>query len=134
MPDNYGTLRIRAFTAGGALPVRGAIVRVIGSGEGNGSVVYSVETDADGITARISLPAPNGKLSLSPSPSEFPYALYDLEITAEGYYTKTVKGISVFEGVETVQQIAMIPGYRGGEDEYPRENLNYVIPDSQLLN
>ena len=41
MPNSSGTLRVRAYTAGGALPVEGAVVRVMGAGEDNRLVSFS---------------------------------------------------------------------------------------------
>ena len=42
MPNSSGTLRVRAYTAGGALPVEGAVVRVMGAGEDNRLVSFSI--------------------------------------------------------------------------------------------
>ena len=132
MPDSYGTLRIRTYTAGGALPVSGAIVRINGAGEDNRNVSYSVVTDRDGLTPKITLPAPNVDLSLSPTPAESPFAIYDVEITATGYYPKKIIGLTVFSGVDSVQLINMIPGNNSHLDNYPRGSQNAIIPDNQL--
>ena len=132
MLDSQGTLRIRAYTAGGALPIEGAVVRISGAEEANRTVAYSVLTDRDGITEAVILPAPSLSYSLAPSPTEAPYAAYDVEITANGYYPKTILGVSVFSGVNSVQLANMIPS---GADpgEYPRGNVNAVIPENEDL-
>ena len=133
MLDSYGTLRIRTYTAGGALPVSGAIVRIKGAEEQNRNVVYSVTTDRDGLTPKISLPAPEIDYSLTPSPKEQPYSVYDVEITAGGYYSKRIFGLTVFSGVDSVQLVNMIPGDRSNVNNYPRGNQNSVIPDNEIL-
>ena len=132
MLDSAGTLRVRAYTAGGALPIAGAVVRIIGAEEANRLVSRSLITDRNGITEAVSLPAPSISYSLSPSPVEAPFAVYDVEISAEGYYSKRINGVSVFSGVDSVQLANMIPSSSGVQD-YPRGNVNTVIPENESL-
>ena len=132
MLDSAGTLRVRAYTAGGALPIAGAVVRIIGAEEANRLVSRSLITDRNGITEAVSLPAPNISYSLSPSPIEAPFAVYDVEISAEGYYSKRINGVSVFSGVDSVQLANMIPTGSGVGD-YPRGNVNARIPENESL-
>ena len=119
MPDSTGTLRIRAYTAGGALPVSGAIVRIRGAEENNRNISYSVVTDRDGLTPKVTLPAPNVDYSLSPDPAESPFAVYDVEITASGYYPKRIIGLTVFSGIDSVQLVNLIPGNNDYIVNYP---------------
>ena len=132
MLDSEGTLRVRAYTAGGALPIPNAVVRIMGAEEANRLVSYSLITDRNGTTEAVKLPAPSLSYSLSPSPSEAPFALYDVEISANGYYSKRINGISVFSGVNSVQLANMIPSSSGVQD-YPRGNVNTVIPENESL-
>jgi hypothetical protein len=134
MLESSGGLRIRAYTAGGALPVKGATVRITGADEDNSSVSYSLLTDRDGQTESIILPAPSANYSLAPNPAEFPYSTYDIVITAPGYITKRIRGLTVFSGVNSVQLINMIPGSGDSFDEYPRGNVNSIVPESDLVN
>ena len=133
MPKSQGTLRVRAFTAGGALPVGGAIVRVRGASEDNSLVSFTSVTDRDGLSELMTLPAPSRDLSLSPSPEELPYSLYDLEISAEGYFTKQIRGLTVFPGINSIQLVSMIPGSGNTVEEYPRGSINYIIPENDDL-
>ncbi|MBE6532641.1 MAG: hypothetical protein E7676_03920 [Ruminococcaceae bacterium] len=132
MLDSVGTLIVRAYTAGGALPISGAVVRIKGAEEANRLVSYSLITDRNGITEAISLPAPSLSYSLSPSPAESPFALYDVEVSADGYYSKRINGVSVFSGINSVQLANMIPSSSGAED-YPRGNVNAQIPENDSL-
>lgn len=132
MLDSEGTLRIRAYTASEALPIPNAVVRISGAEELNRLVSYSLLTDRNGITEAVTLPAPSLSYSLSPSPAEAPYALYDVEISANGYYSKVIKGVSVFSGVNSVQLANMIPN-SGGAQDYPRGNVNTLIPENESL-
>ncbi len=133
MPNSQGTLRVRAYTAGGALPVAGAIVRIIGASEDNKSVSFTSVTDRDGLSELFTLPAPDRDLSLAPSPEELPYSLYDLEISAEGYITKHILGLTVFSGINSIQLVSMIPGLGRTVEDYPRGSINYIIPENRDL-
>lgn len=123
MLNKYGTFFVRAYTAGGALPVSGAIVRIRGADENNREVVYSLITDEDGVTEKIRLPAPPKELSDTPEQTEPPYALYDIEIVKNGYFTKRLYNIQVFSETENEQLIAMIP-YSSVDENYPKGNIN----------
>ena len=132
MLDSSGSLRIRTYTAGGALPVKGATVRITGAEEDNRLISYSLLTDRDGQTDLVTLPAPSVDYSLSPDPAELPYSVYDVVITAPGYLTKRINGLTVFSGVNSVQLINMIPGNGNDYDDYPIGNTSSTIPENHL--
>lgn len=132
MLDSSGTLRVRAYTAGGALPVAEALVRISGAEEENRDVSYTLLTDNDGQTTIVNLPAPSAKFSLLPNPSEAPSATYDIEITREGYLKKKVLGVPIFSGVNSVQLLNMIPDSGNHTTEIPRGNQYFIIPDNNL--
>ena len=133
MLNSSGTLRVRAYTAKGALPVEGATVRITGASEQNGQIAYSSITDRDGLSDLFTLPAPSVDYSLAPSPAELPYAVYNLDISAPGYYSKRINGLTVFSGINSVQLINMIPGSGNMAEDYPRGNINYIIPENTNL-
>ena len=134
--EEFGGLVVKATTAGGALPVKNAIVRIRGAGESNSDVEYSITTDIDGVTELLRLPAPPINLSLFPQPTERAYEVYDMEISADGYYTKNYSDIPVFEGVISEQRVTMIPKseiYKNGVT-VPYDNLNTIIVENENLN
>ena len=133
MLDSSGSLRIRAFTAGGALPVRDAIVRISGAEESNRLIHYTLETDRDGLTPRVDLATPSVDYSLNSAPSEQPYSLYDVEISAPGFITKKIGGLTIFSGVDSVQLVNMIPNSGDRIQDYPRGSVNTVIPENENL-
>ncbi len=133
MLNSYGSLRIRTYTAGGALPVVGALVRIRGAEEENRFIMHTLLTDRDGLTEKVILPAPSVGYSLSPSPEESPYSIYDVEISADGYYTKRIDGMSVFSGIDSVQLVNMIPSSAAPIESYPRGNVNATIPENPDL-
>ena len=61
------------------------------------------------------------------------YSVYDVEITAPGYFTKRINGLTVFSGIHSVQQINMIPGSGNLPEDYPRGNINSSIPENTDL-
>lgn len=132
--DKLGTLRVNTYTAGGALPVAGTVVRILGTDEENRLIEYSIITDIDGVTEIISLPAPSREYSQAPGAAEQAYALYNIEISAPGYYTKKIYDVAVFEGTETLQPVNMIPlpSNQNGVT-YPRNNLNTFVRENENL-
>lgn len=130
--DDYGTLRIRASSASGAIPIMGAIVRITGGQEGNRMVGKSLITDNDGITAPVRLPSPKKSYSLTPDEPEMPYALYDVTVTADGYYTKRISGVTIFSGINAILPVNMIPVSDISQKNYPEGNLNTVIDEYDL--
>lgn len=112
-----GSVQFRTYTARNALPVPGAkitVTKVIG---GKPHTFYTLTTDISGQTEEVILPAPPVALSQKPDCGVQPYALYDADITAEGFRPVSVRGLPVFEGILSVQRTAMIPGANGGESE-----------------
>ena len=129
-----GTLTVRTYTASGALPVKNSLIRITGVDEYNRFVDFTLLTDEDGVTRIISLPTPNKSFSMGPGAAEIPYAVYDVEASADGYYTKRINNVAIFPGVSSSQAINMIPisiGTHG--DGYPRGNLNATVYENEYL-
>ena len=133
MLDSQGTLRVRTYTAGGALPVKGSVVRIFGADDNNKDVVYSLITDRDGVTVGVTLPTPALSLSFSPDSDASPYSLYDVEVSTPGYFSKKIYGVSVFSGTDSIQAIPMIPESAGDNHNYPLGNVNVIIPNNQRM-
>ena len=104
-----GTLTIKTIIASGALPLSDVLVNVRGADEENRFVEYSLFTDGDGLTETLTLPTPDIKYSLTPNPTEVPYAKYDITAIANGYYPISIIGASVFANTHSLQVINMIP-------------------------
>jgi len=132
--SDTGTMIVKTYTAGGALPVAKSSVRISGGDEDNRFVEFVILTDIDGLTPRISLPSPIKSSSLSPNPSEIPYAQYNIEVTSEGYYPKSIKNVALFSGIDTFLPINMIPVsvYENGV-EFPKNTLNTTVIENPYL-
>ena len=132
--SDTGTLIVKTYTAGGALPVSDSVVRISGADEENRFVEFSLLTDNDGLTPRITLPSPKKSTSLSPSPSEFPYAKYNVEVSADGYYPKKINDVVLFSGTDTFQPVNMVPLaiYQNGVD-FPKNTLDITVEENPFL-
>ena len=104
-----GQLQARVFTASDALPVENAIVKISGAGENYRDIQYSLLTDVDGITKTVTLPTPSKDFSLAPGEAEFPYSVYDVEIFKDGFYTKKIHDVPIFDSIKAVLPIEMMP-------------------------
>lgn len=130
----YGNIRIRTYTAGGALPVEGTVVRIYGTDDYNKDIKYSLVTDSNGITEELSLPAPAKTFSTSPGAKESPYSAYNIEITKNGYYPKRIDNVPIFSGTTAVLPIEMVPlSYTIDGSVSPNNNLNSVIYENDKL-
>lgn len=115
--------RFQVYTARDALPVKGAVCVIMKKSDGGYVTLHRLVTDISGQTVPVSLPAPSASLSQYPGNTVQPYALYDAEVSADGYDTVEIKNIPVFEGVLSVQRVAMIPR--------TEENVTEIIDEQE---
>ena len=132
--SSVGSLIVRTFVAGDALPITESIVRISGAGEYNSDIKYTLITDEDGITRIVALPAPSSENSMSSDAVGPAFSLYDVTVSKDGYYSKTVRGVEVFENILSVLTVEMLPytSYSDG-GSYPRGNLNSDVSQNRLL-
>jgi hypothetical protein len=132
--DSFGNIRIRAYTASGALPTEGALVKIYGADEGNNGVIFSLLTDNDGVTREIPLPAPPKAYSTSPGAFATPYSVYNVEIAKDGFYPKRIDNVPIFNGISAVLPIEMIPlSYDENGALIPQSNLNSIVYENENL-
>ncbi len=104
-----GTIVFRTFAARQAFPVSGVKI-VLSKNFGNERYeIATLITDPDGATRPITLPAPSKELSQIAENEVRPFALYDATVTKEGFAKVSLYDIPVFDGVESVQKVSMIP-------------------------
>ena len=108
-----GYLTVRVTTARGAIPLDGATVTVTGKTQDNSGVKQVFHTGGDGLTQKISLPAPPRENSESPN-NGVPFYTYNLEIIRDGYYNQTYQNIPVFDGINAMQTAELIPLPKNG--------------------
>ena len=107
IPAGTGYLIVQVNTAGGAIPLPGAIVTVRDydpeTGQDVGNVIATMRTDRSGKTQRLSLPAPARALSQSPGSAILPYALYSIDVKTDRYFENYYASVPIFDGVVAVQ-------------------------------
>ena len=108
MPQS-GSLIIRTFTSQAQLPVSGATV-IISSRDADGRhKVYSIQTtDLSGATKPFKLDAPDESLGMSPGQAA-PFFDYSLVVEHPDYLLATFEKLQVFPGIETVQNVPLVP-------------------------
>lgn len=106
-PQN-GYLIVKVTTARGSIPLPDASVNIRGGSLEKSSVIYSLTTDMDGETQRVSLPTPDISLSETPEGS-LPYALYNIDVFKDGYSPSYFHNVPVFPSIISVQPAVMLP-------------------------
>lgn len=108
MPQT-GSLIVRVFTSQAQLPISGATVIISSRAEDNRHNVYSIQTtDSSGSTKAFQLSAPDKALSDNPGGSD-PFSNYSLVVEHPEYYLASFEKLQIFPGVETVQNVPLVP-------------------------
>lgn len=114
-----GTMLFRVYTAREALPIMGARCVISKKIGGETRELCALITDSSGQTRAETLPAPSKELSQSFENSIQPFSLYDATVTKNGYADVELRDIPVFDGVQSIQRVAMVP-VAPGEDTVER--------------
>ena len=131
---DIGYLTVRVSFAEDALPVEGAAVIVRASSEDAVSEPISLLTDRDGATPTLSLPTPEKSLSESPKAPSLPYALYDVTVAKDGFYTKTISNLALFSGISATLPVNLIPISRyQSYTDIPSADLGAVSRQNPML-
>lgn len=132
--ENFGNIRVRTYAASGALPIDGVLVKIYGTDEYNRDTVYSLLTDENGITRELALPAPPRAYSSAPGAKQSPYSVYNVEITKSGFYPKRIDNVPIFNGINAVLPIEMIPlSYNDDGTTVEQGNLNSTVYENEHL-
>ena len=103
-----GTLLIRVFTSRGELPVRDASVSVVRHGPQGTDLVSLQTSDRNSTTEPIPIPSPAPESSQTPDRST-PYTSCDIWVERTGYHLLVVRGVQIFPGITSYQDIPLIP-------------------------
>ena len=108
-----GTLSVRVFTSQAQIPLEGATVVVAAAGEEGKYKLLSIQnTDSSGKIRTIAIDAPAPGESTSPGglpgPGA-PFAQCDVWAEQPGYAMLQMEDVQIFPGVETVQNMELIP-------------------------
>ncbi len=126
-----GTMIFRITTAREALPVEGAKCVITKKFGGTGSeIVAEIDTlftDRSGQTPPRTLPAPPKSLSQQYDNLIQPFSLYDATVSRDGYVDVVLTDIPVFDGVQSVQRVSMLPSL----SDSMFENIPEVNPNAR---
>ena len=108
-----GTLSVRVYTSQAQIPLEGAAVVVAAPGEEGKYKLLSIQsTDSSGLIRPVTIDAPALGESTSPGGlpgNGAPFALCDVWAEQPGYAMLQVENVQIFPGVETVQNMELIP-------------------------
>jgi hypothetical protein len=104
-----GYILVNVRTGDDTSAVAGAVVAVTAVVDGKRLVLASGVTDESGTSPKFTLPVPDIVHSQSPSPDERPYNLFDITVTAEGFFKARSVDVPVFSGITSVQNFNLIP-------------------------
>ena len=111
-------------------PVKNAKVTIFSGDPQNMDIIDSALTDDSGRTKLFSLPTPEKNLSLQEDNTLLPYAVYNMQIEADGYVKNIHLNIPVFSGVTSLQQSNLLLTETAGADKGPfifDESQNYDL-------
>ncbi|MBP3370193.1 MAG: hypothetical protein J6L85_05515 [Clostridia bacterium] len=108
IPRELGYLVVRVSTALGAIPLEGATVNIRGNTEGSSGVLYSLLTDRDGLTKKVSVPTPPRELSEHPG-EEVPFSSWNIDVFKNGYVPVSFQNVPVYSSIVSVQPAVLVP-------------------------
>lgn len=123
-----GSLLIRVFASRAQLPISGATVAVFKVHEdGRYEALSVLMTDSSGVAGPIVLPAPDFDLSQTPG-TEIPFSIYSVLVEHPDYNMALFRNLQVFSGVETVQNVPLMPLSVPASDEENGADTTTVTP------
>lgn len=120
-----GFITVNVRTAGGALPVSGAVVTITDT---KGNAVAVIISDISGSTDVVELPTPSKENSLIPNGGEVS-SFYNVDASSDGFYNTVVSGIPIFDGITSIQQILMIPIAKGDSPLQPKDLTRFSVSE-----
>ena len=118
--EGMGYMIVRVTTARGAIPLEGATVTVSDyfdeDKKERGNAIYTLKTNASGLTDKLALPAPPRELSMAPGNGKS-YQSYILTVTKEGFADQKYINVPVFEGITAIQNADMVPLPENGQTD-----------------
>lgn len=109
MGTSTGYILINTRTGENSSPVVNASVMITAIIDGRREMIAGGITDESGISPKFAVPAPDIMHSQSPEAMKRPYSLYDISVTADGFFNARSVDVPVFSGITSVQTFGMIP-------------------------
>ena len=124
-----GYITVNVRTAGGALPVEGAVITISSSDGVNSTVIAVMTSDAAGVSDIVELPAPPRENSLTPGNGKAVCSFYTIDTDREGYYHVVNENVPIFDGVTAIQQVLLVPIAGGRPDLSPSDLTRFNVAE-----
>ncbi len=128
MPST-GTLLVRVYSSAAQLPIQGACVRVLAKTATGQRVLAVRTTDSSGLIEPVTLEAEPAANSLTPGHAE-PFASVDVTVAHPYFLPIDIRGIQIFSGIRSIQDIMLLPLEERPADPNAAENV--TIPAQEL--
>jgi len=109
MGTSKGYILVNVRTGDESSAIQGASVMVTAIVDGSRLILASGVTNMNGTTQKFVLPAPDVSQSQTPNFPTRPYNLFDVSVTAEGFFNARSVDVPVFAGITSIQNFNMIP-------------------------
>jgi len=109
-----GYLTVRISTSDAELPIQDATVTVTQDTPGGVKLLAVRITDRSGVVPNIAIVTPALSESLSPG-GPIPYAVVDVTVDRPGYDRALVENVQLFPGIQSQQDITLVPQSRTPE-------------------
>ncbi len=104
-----GYILVNTRTGEESSPVADASVLITAIIDGRREIIASGKTNDSGTSRKFAVPAPDLIHSQSPDSVKRPYSLFDVSVTARGFFNARSVDVPVFSGITSVQNFSMIP-------------------------
>ncbi|MBQ5824234.1 MAG: hypothetical protein IIW48_05450 [Clostridia bacterium] len=120
MNGKIGKLRVQTYASEQVFPIQNAKVTVEKEFS-DGKHIFAEEfTDIDGVAENITLPTRSRELSLTPD-TPIPYSTYTVKVFHPGFNLMVFHNVPIFEGIESLQPVGMLPKNGNGETQITEE-------------
>ena len=106
--SSVGYLTVMVSTARGAVPLEGATVNIRADSQESSEILYSLLSDRDSKTPRVTLPTPPIENSEAPSNKEASFT-YNIDVFKDGYVPLYFHNVPIFPSILSVQPAVMVP-------------------------
>ena len=89
--------------------IGGASVTITAIVDGNRMIIAAGVTDSSGSIPKFAVPTPELSLSQAPGSKVRPYNIYDVSVSADGFFNARSVDVPVFSGTTSVQDFEMVP-------------------------
>ncbi len=123
-----GFLTVRISTSDAELPIQDATVTVTQDTPGGVDLLAVRISDRSGVVPNIAIATPALSESLSPG-GPVPYAVVDVTVDHPGYDRALIENVQLFAGVQSQQDIALVPQSRTPEAFNMTDVVNITAQD-----